>query len=218
MWCRFTVEDSGVTFQGVGCGNRSQFQVSGFGCRVSGFVSRFSGFRFRVSGFGSRVSGLGFRVACLGLRDSCLGFRVSGLGSRVSGLDFRVSGLGFRVSGLGLRISCLGFRASDLGFRVSGFGFRVLGSRFWGQSTLDLKRSNCRKQSRTWSTSQVLHVLESQLLACIPPELRKIDFAIALWWKEKEPGGSGGGNRGAPRSTAARLPVRHTTRVLDTPK
>ena len=33
---------------------------------------------------------------------------------------------------------------------------------------------------RTWSTCQVLHVLESSLIACIAPESREIDFAIAL--------------------------------------
>ena len=44
------------------------------------------------------------------------------------------------------------------------------------RSTLDFTRSNCKKQSRTWRTSQVLHVLESPLLASIAPEIREIDF------------------------------------------
>jgi len=46
-------------------------------------------------------------------------------------------------------------------------------------STLDFTRSNCTKQSRTWSTYKVLHVLESPLVACITPENPEIDFAIA---------------------------------------
>ena len=43
-------------------------------------------------------------------------------------------------------------------------------------STLDLTRSNCKKQFRAWSTSQVLHVLESPLLACIAPDILEIGF------------------------------------------
>ena len=43
-------------------------------------------------------------------------------------------------------------------------------------ATLDFTRSNCKNQSRTWSVSQVRHVLKPPLLAYIPPEIREIDF------------------------------------------
>ena len=54
------------------------------------------------------------------------------------------------------------------------------------QTTLHFTRSNCQKQSMTWSTSEVLHVLESPLLARIPPEIREIDFAVAPRPKEAQ--------------------------------
>ena len=42
--------------------------------------------------------------------------------------------------------------------------------------TPDFTQSNRKNQSRTWSTSQVLHVLKSPLLACSAPEIRVIYF------------------------------------------
>ena len=54
-----------------------------------------------------------------------------------------------------------------------------------GESTEDSKkaktlmrnftRSNCNEYFRSWSTSQVFHVLESPLLACIAPAVQEID-------------------------------------------
>ena len=56
--------------------------------------------------------------------------------------------------------------------------------------TLDFTRSNCKNQSRTWSTSDLLHVLKSPLLVCIPFEILETDFcncsAYDLGWHYKE--------------------------------
>ena len=58
-------------------------------------------------------------------------------------------------------------------------------------ATLDFTWSNCKRQSRTWCTSDVLHILEPPLLACIPPEIREIDscncFAFDLGWEGPAP-------------------------------
>ena len=43
-------------------------------------------------------------------------------------------------------------------------------------TTPDFTQSNRKNQSRTWSTSQVLHVLKSPLLACFATEIREIYF------------------------------------------
>ena len=44
------------------------------------------------------------------------------------------------------------------------------------RTTPDFTRSNCEKQSRTSTTKFEVHVLKSPRLACIPPEIREIDF------------------------------------------
>ena len=92
---------------------------------------------------------------------------------------FRVSGFGFLVSGFWFRSSVFGFRFSTFGSQVSGIGFLISGFVCW-VPTLDLTRSNYKKPFRTWSTSQVLHVLESPLLAFTVPEIREIDFEELL--------------------------------------
>jgi len=44
------------------------------------------------------------------------------------------------------------------------------------RTTLDFTQSNCKAQSRTWSSEFVLQIMESSPLACIPPEIRENDF------------------------------------------
>jgi hypothetical protein len=71
-------------------------------------------------------------------------------------------------------VTSLGRGGGHLGHERAGLRVVVVRHHVPCHPTLGFTRSNRKKQSRAWNTEFVLRVLESPLLACIPPDIQEI--------------------------------------------